>query len=357
MHEDNPRDPAWKIALFRQRFCVGLDHVYGRYDPVTGNSWQIKGNITDAVILDHLVGRKPLGVYFLTGTRTRAAVVDFDVTDANPPLAFADACGGYGLNAYMERSKVKGHHAWLFFPETGVPADKVRAVLNHILDEVGCAGVEVFPKQDRIDLVMGQYGNFVNVPLFGALVRRGRTVFLDPDKGLKPYADQWDALVRIKTVAEATIDTILEANEIPVPSNKPRAAGGRALGVWEAMRSLPPCVRRMLEDGVPDFQRLTCFRLAVHLRRVGLPLDVTTGALLAWREKNRPTQGKRRITAGEVRAQAVSAYKADYQGNACDQPEVERYCSSSCPIYPAVASQRRLGINASNTPLQTDGLP
>lgn len=59
----------------------------------------------------------------------------------------------------------------------GVPVAAVRRVLREALAEGGQTNVEVFPKQDR--LASGEFGNFINLPLFDRLVPEGRTVFVD----------------------------------------------------------------------------------------------------------------------------------------------------------------------------------
>jgi len=80
----------------------------------------------------------------------------------------------YGIESYIEVSKSKGYHVWVFFPPEGVPAAKARAVVKHILAEAG-QKPEVFPKQDAIDTSRGEYGNFVNLPLFGRCPTSGHT--------------------------------------------------------------------------------------------------------------------------------------------------------------------------------------
>ena len=46
------------------------------------------------------------------------------------------------------------------------------------------------------------YGNYINAPLFGALVPKGKTVFVYPNNALKPYPKQWKLLQNIQTVPE-----------------------------------------------------------------------------------------------------------------------------------------------------------
>jgi len=157
-----PRSNAQKIAIFQQCFS-GLDHVYGTYDIRTGRARQVKRPVTDAVILDHLRGRQPYGVYLLVQDRTRAVVADFDQDDPLPPREFVQHARHYHILAYVERSKCKGYHAWVFAEPQGVSAACARAVMRLILDEIDRPHTEVFPKQDRLG-PQASYGNFINAP-------------------------------------------------------------------------------------------------------------------------------------------------------------------------------------------------
>ena len=334
------RTTAQKIAIFR-RYFSGLTQVYGTYDPRTGNVHQVKAPVTDRVLLCHLRGEQPYGVYLLVQDRTRAIAADFDTDDLGPPIDFVRTAGHYGISSYIERSKSKGHHAWIFFEECGVSAWKARAVVRHVLDEIGAQNTEVFPKHDSLDTNV-TYGNFINAPLFGKLVLQGRTAFLDPQDPGKPAADQWDILEGVQTVAEATLDELIELNDIrnsvsatPSPPQTESDPDDRTFG-------LPPCARRMLSEGVQQCQRISCFRLAVSLKKAGLPFDLATAALREWAQKNTPQDGRRIIRNEEVVAQTQSAYAGEYRSCGCEEPIVAQYCSPQCPLHkaPQVSNER-----------------
>lgn len=329
MLERDPRSIAEKIRLFTTRFH-GLEDVYGTYDPDSGRSWQVKDPITDEVALDHLIGRQPYGVYFLINTRTCALVVDYDTGEPGSPIEFVGRAAHYGIESYIEVSKSKGFHVWIFFPPEGVSAAKARAVVKHILAEAG-QRPEVFPKQDRIDLSRGEYGNFVNLPLFGRLVAEGRSVFVEPKNGLRPAPNQWEYIEQMKSVPESVLDDAIEANEIVVGSVDVRGKS-HTLGVFKAPWTLPPCAKRMLNEGVSEYQRVSCFRLAVLLRRIGMPFDLVVATLMEWSAKNRPHPGKRVLSTDEIKAQTSSAYQKEYPGYGCEEPAVQAFCDPSCPI-------------------------
>ena len=329
-HQQN-RNSAAKLALFRACFS-GLPHAYGTYDLATGCARQVKQPVTDEVLRAHLQGRQPYGVYLLERDRTRAVVADFDFADLQPVVDFVAPARQYGLQAYIERSKSKGHHVWLFFAPPGVPAAQARAVVRRVLEEIRQPGVEVFPKQDRL-AARCRYGNFIYAPLFGASVPRGRTVFLDPRHGLTPSTDQWQFLEEIVRVKEEQLDEIIEINELDQSGNGAGGEPPRASGNVHPAFGLPPCAQRMLTEGVSDYQRVACFRLAVQLKKAGLPKDLAVAALKAWAAKNRPAGEKRVITEDEIRAQVTGAYSRDYRSFGCGDPAVAPYCDPDCSLH------------------------
>jgi hypothetical protein len=321
------RGTSEKIAIFRKLF-TGLPYAYGTYDPVSGRARQVKAPVTDRVILDHLLGYKPYGVYLLVKDRTRAIAVDFDSDNRLTVAEFVGRAKHYGIPVYIERSKSKGYHAWIFFGEQGVLARKARQVIHQILNEVGEPEAEIFPKQDALD-TNTQYGNYINAPLFGTLVRQGKTVFVDL-MSFNPYPDQWDFLESVNKLKESDLDTIIEMNDLsaaPKPTNL-----GHNVPKNNSWHPLPICARKMLQDGVSQFQRSSCFRLAVHLKRLGLPFDMAVAALKAWALKNRPTNGWKIIRDSEIISQASYAYNHTYAGYACNDPAIKPFCEPSCPV-------------------------
>jgi hypothetical protein len=316
-----------KIKLFRE-FFSGLTHAYGTRDSGTGRCWQVKAPVTDKTVLDHLKGLRPYGVYLLTGNRTRAVAADFDDPDPFPPVEFVNAALHYGLPAYIETSKSKGFHVWLFFDKKGVEASKARVIVQRILEEIDSPKTEVFPKQDRLDAA-ASYGNFIFAPLFGRLISEGKTVFIDPYT-LEPYKDQWEFLKNAERAAEPLLDEIIELNALAVPRTP--ASRPPAQGEATTKFSLPPCARAMLKNGVFRYQRVSCFRLAVHLKRLGLPQDVAASALKAWALKNRPFNGKRIITDGEIIEQTTYAFARNYRTYGCESEAIKPYCDPRCPV-------------------------
>lgn len=332
------RTTEWKLSVFRSCF-TGLPQVYGTYDLRTGRARQVKAPVTDQVILRRLQGRQPYGVYLLMQDRTRSLALDFDEDDLDPPTTFLAAAKRHGIPAYLERSKSKGYHVWVFFEQEGVVAAKARRVVRSILSDMGRPDTEIFPKQDCLNGGV-QYGNIINTPLFGRLVPQGRTVFVREDDPTQPCPDQWELLAAVKRVPESDLDALIE---ILALTQVDRNRSGRRpqdetctslvrSTVGPSTLGLPPCAQRMLTQGVVEYQRVACFRLAVHLKKAGLPRDIALGALITWAAKNRPKRGRGIITEPEIAEQTGHAYAKHYRGCGCEDPAVRPYCHPTCPL-------------------------
>lgn len=103
-------------------------------------------------------------------TGAEGGVADFDDPNPEKPVMFCKRAAHHKLPAYLELSKSKGWHIWMFFDGDGADARKVRTVFRMLLDEIESQTTEIFPKQDAIDS-SNSYGNFINAPLFGKLVQ------------------------------------------------------------------------------------------------------------------------------------------------------------------------------------------
>ena len=216
----------------------------------------------------------------------------------------------------------------MFFPEDGVSARKLRLVMKFILNEIDSPNTEVFPKQDSI-ANDGSYGNFINAPMFGKCAPKDKTVFVYLDFKLILYRDQWSLLSSIKRNLETVLDKIIEENDLDAGSEETTIKTTKN-DYSQNNYGLPICIRKMLNEGVTFDQRIACFRLAVNLRRIGLPQDVTLGALMNWRLKNKPNDNNRIITPDEIIEQIKWAYSKAYKGYGCEEPIVKSFCDSNC---------------------------
>jgi hypothetical protein len=162
-------------------------------------------------------------------------------------------------------------------------------------------------------------------------VPRGKTVFLDPYT-LKPYTDQWTFLESVKCVDEHLLDNIIEINDLSAVPAKPKVTKRDLMNNDTNKFGLPICAQKMLQEGVSQFQRVSCFRLAVHLKKLGLPFDITTAALETWAGKNRPNNGKKIISQREIIEQTKYVFNNNYSGYGCNSEAVSSFCNSNCPV-------------------------
>jgi hypothetical protein len=317
-----------KLSIFRSCFS-GQTEAYGTRDLRTGKVRQVKQPVTDRVLLEHLAGNRHFGLYLLVHSRTRALAFDFDTDDRWPVHELLRATRHYDLPAYAERSKSKGYHVWLFFPEQGVSAAKARRVAAHVLDEVGHPYVEVFPKHDRLTAQV-RYGNFIFTPLLGSLVPEGRTVFLQPGDLTRPVDDPWRLLAGVIRIPEAQLDEIMEMNNLEADTS---AADPETMPpLRRRTAGLPICAQRMLVKGVRADQRVSCFRLAVALKGTGLPEESALAVLRTWACHNRPADGRRIIQNREIEDQTRAAYRRPYRSYGCEEAAVRRFCDDACPV-------------------------
>jgi len=288
-----------KINIYRALFLSRLD-AYGTYDIVSKKFYQIKKTVDNNVLINHLTGKQPYGVYLLNKKITKAIVVDFDDQNKSNPVNFVSRAKHYGIPSYIEVSKSKGFHVWMFCFGNGISAVKARTVTFEILEDIDCGHTEVFPKQNSTENGT-KYGNFINAPLFGNLVFKNKTVFVDPIT-FKPYQDQWSFLERVELITEENLTNLIEMNEWQLIDYKLNKKNTNNSDRLKRSSGLLPCAKEMLA-GVLTNQRVICFRLAIHLKSIGVSEQETIKILKIWAQKNTPIEDKRIITGEEIISQ------------------------------------------------------
>ena len=320
-----------KVAIYSDLFIARKD-IYGTYDPETGKAFQKKEPVTKQTILNHLLGKKPYGMYMLVNDKTNVIVIDFDDHDRNPVVAFINRAKHYNIPAYLEKSKSKGWHVWIFFEKGGISAVKARTVAYKILEDIDSLDIEVFPKQNATGTGGIKYGSFINAPMYGQMVPKGKTLFINP-MTFKPYKDQWSFLLKIKFVTKKELDDLIEINDWElVRQKKKKVSQNSSINSNYKFQALLPCAQKML-FGVKKYQRLTTFRLAIHLKNIGLPYEITIKLLKIWAKHNRPIDGKEVIKENEIISQINYGYKEKYNSYGCGGPETRPFCSEDCPLY------------------------
>jgi putative DNA primase/helicase len=301
-----------KIELFHQLFR-GRNDAYGAGECV-------KEAITDAVIKGHLMGKRRIGRYPLSpeimdGSGTWWNAADIDEDDLGLAIQYCEALEHIEIPCYIERSKSKGYHVWVFFSGP-VEAKWARGLFKYAIDllerDTDYRIKEVFPKQNSIkhDGNYG-FGNYIYLPLFGADVPNGRTVFLDPTNGYKPHSDQWAFLQSIEKVTPQHLGEVMETNLIDfVIDTMPEEAEPSKT---EAEKSFDPneaaeyYLKRALTQADIGKRNDTGFWLACQLRDLGL-LEAEVGLYMRRYTQGVP-QGEELYTEKEAQATLKSAYE------------------------------------------------
>jgi replicative DNA helicase len=152
--------------------------------------------LTNRVLLDHLEGRRRIGVYPLVDNYVRWFAVDYDapkelqedgtnrVIDNPFPKAWEEAMAQAevfereGLFVYLERSRSgKGVHLWGFFEEPVEAMMVLKALKPLLLDAT--AYDRFYPVQSEVE--EGGYGNLIALPFHGKSLVEENTAFLNTD--------------------------------------------------------------------------------------------------------------------------------------------------------------------------------
>jgi len=126
----------------------------------------------------HLRGELTLGTYLLDEqNQARFLVLDADNTDEFTALVeVAQKLGTEAVPSYLETSR-RGGHLW-FFLDQAQPGRLARQFGRGILQEHGIAGMELYPKQDK--LTSGP-GSLIRMPFGVHRVNGRRYGFITPD--------------------------------------------------------------------------------------------------------------------------------------------------------------------------------
>jgi superfamily II DNA or RNA helicase len=239
-----PKTPSEKVALFRSLFR-GREDIYpalwtnaktGRtgYAPTCANEW-VRGvcekprvrcgecpnqafiPMTEQVVLEHLQGRKVVGVYPMLREETCwFLAADFDKGDwMGDVAAFRQVSEAAGLSVAVERSRSgNGAHAWFFF-DAPVPAASARRMGSLLITrtmskrhQLDMASYDrMFPSQDTMP--RGGFGNLIALPLQHEAREHGHTTFVD--EAFRPYDNQWAFLAGIRRISPSTVEKLVSS--------------------------------------------------------------------------------------------------------------------------------------------------
>jgi len=307
----------------------------------------VRETVTVATYRDHLEGKQAIGIYpVLDDATCHFAAIDFDRVTGNLEheevfrLAFHDALktgeelSRLGLNRwYLERSKGKGAHLWVFFSEPVDCAD-IRRLFTAALEAAAITHYELFPKQDRVTTKDGApigegLGNYINLPYPGGDSESGRQMMLDPQSRQPWPLDAF--MTRVETFSPDDLAAALE--ELPPPATTYHARVGRSTS-----SRMYPCTVELAAIGLREHEGRNelGFLLAKRLNVSGLGEPLTRPIFDAWNRSNVPP-------LSEKEADKVYEQGSRYTSMGCEKVRtwsgthgdlVRASCRETCPIHP-----------------------
>lgn len=273
---EKPLTRKGHLALFRTLFVGRSDaHAISK----DGKTMTVRKPLDNGVLRAHLTGKYRVGSY-LVGEDNRTSFLVFDIDRRNRALVrkITRRLRKRGVTSYVERSKSKGFHIWVFFAEQ-IRAKTARKLAHLILQGLKQEKIEIFPKQDVVS--EGGLGNCIWLPYFPPDVERERTVFVDGDFQSTPKF--WSLLRKIKRVPKKIVVKLAKkVSCADPPKTRSKFSGPRA-------PQLAPCAQAILLRGVAkDHRNKALFTLAKHLRNAGLTYGEVMDLLNSTNERCRP---------------------------------------------------------------------
>lgn len=233
------------VNLFRGRGDV-YGHDEGRC---------VKEALTFQKFVEHLDGVESIGVYPIVPSKGDYKVVwgcsDFDTAEAwSHAKALHDAFTAAGVMSWVERSRSKGFHVWVFCMDL-VEASAMRNMFLAAHQVADVPATEVNPKQTR--LASGQYGNYVRLPYpnvhdSSAVAQR----IVDPEQGahaVVPFDEFVKAAVQSRISPERVRQIASMYVEPPKSASTISDYDFEDVNLLEAMRILNPVGQVIWRDG------------------------------------------------------------------------------------------------------------
>lgn len=281
---------AFQLPTIAERFLnlfSGLERAYGRYnipaDAVPNDKGKVEGiratvkePVTLALWEAHLSGKSGIGIIpAREDGNLRFAAIDIDVYPLDLKALALDVARRH-MPLIVCRTKSGGAHCY-FFSAQPLDAATVRDNMKVYAAILGYPGVEVFPKQDRIE---GEdYGNWINMPYFGgarsmryALSTAGEAISIDEFLATAETMQPLQAMsVPEPDYYEGSRMDENEADDGDVDESEPeqdqheqpqRKQGSSGFG------GAPPCLITLSNQGFPSGTRNNAlFNLGVYAKK------------------------------------------------------------------------------------------
>lgn len=165
----------------------------------------VRNKLDRQVFVEHLEGKQGIGVYPAVPASVPFCVwgcSDIDVEDLPAARLLQRTLELAGITSWVERSRSKGYHVWVFASEP-VPAETMRRALLVVHQVADYPAKEVNPKQS--DVSVHKVGNYVRLPYLGGLVTVPlRRVILDGDDNPIPL----DIFVDLAMSSRTSLETL-----------------------------------------------------------------------------------------------------------------------------------------------------
>lgn len=225
----------------------GRGDVYG-----SNEGGCVKQSLSETVLQGHFNG-EPIGIYPMMNRLNDWFVswgcVDFDTADAEQHATrLHDCLMDAGVVAWIERSRSKGYHIWVF-ASAPVSAVQMRHMLMAACMVAEVPTTEVNPKQTT--LRQGQYGNYVRLPYANEFTDhdpdRQRVLFRDSLTPI-PFEQFVSSALRYRT-DPSDIARIAELYVPPTPKSNIIHDHEYDATLDEAMQVLSPLGKVIWRDG------------------------------------------------------------------------------------------------------------
>jgi superfamily II DNA or RNA helicase len=230
--------------------------------------------LIDQVLIDHLDGRKTIGIYPLLQDGTCSFLaVDFDKNQwQQDVIAFSETCKWLKIPFHIERSRSgNGAHLWIFFSSmvSAATARKLGLFLLKRTKEEN-KGFELgsfdrmFPNQDNLS--DGGFGNLIVLPLQREPGRNGNSLFVD--EHFIPYPDQWLYLSTVHKMTEEDIYAVLR-HDVEDPVSPPAEIQIELKnGIYIKKAGIPSTLLKQMTDiasfGNPEYFKAQAKRFSTH---------------------------------------------------------------------------------------------
>lgn len=294
----------------------GSERSHGVFHPESGRMETAHTAAQPEDYEKHLTGELGLGVVpIMDDHMCWFGAIDIDTEDDEPDLDLAQIeamVRERDLPLTVCRSKSGDAHLYVFGSEP-LPAGLLRAALTKWAEQLGYRGAEIFPKQDELlvdDEGTRALGNWINLCWFDAESEDG---------------GRWTVEGGKRRSFEYFLD-IAESRRVSAAMLVERSTDEHA--------EAPPCIQRMISEGVGTGQRNDAlYNMVVYLKQA-FPET--------WRDKAFDLNAKvfeRPLGFSEARKTINSAGRRDYRYKCKEEP-----CRSRCRS--AICVTRKFGITA-----------